>query len=164
MNEEIVIRESESALAAPAQHSGINSLDLAGKPLVHDDLVKLAGAFSGLLGIEISYDPDANQVGADSVKVMMLWQILTQDGWSGERMSAALRKFKRTFIAFGSTWTPAKFLECSPENDLHDQDWYNEQRDSGRAIEAYYTPDGKKCLYRYAGTGVELPKEYRRVE
>lgn len=141
-----------------------SSIDLAGRriaiyPLSNggftgEDFDYLKSVFAVLLG-ELK--------DSDGAKILELAKILVEDGWSTERLNQTARRFKRTFEAYGSTWTPAKFLECSPENDLYDQEWYNGLSDSDHEhVECWMSPD-KKCLYRVIGTGVKLPKEFTKI-
>jgi hypothetical protein len=142
---------------------GVSSIDLCGSPLSKRDLEKLTGTFSVLLGLPIIVGRDDEPINGETAKVMLIWKILLADGWSSQRLSMTLAKFKRTFEPYGNTWTPKKFLDCSPENDLHDNVWYLDLSESDRArCEIFRAPDNK-CLYRYQGTGVGLPKEFMRV-
>ncbi|MFI5202208.1 MAG: hypothetical protein ACHQNE_07460 [Candidatus Kapaibacterium sp.] len=138
----------------PALSEGISSIDLSGKPLTKRD----QDAFIGMLQVTLG-----GWTAEDAMKAGLLWDHIEDKGWSHERLQSTLYVFFEKAKVFGKVWYAADFFECAPENDLHDNTWYLDLSESDRArCEIFRAPDNK-CLYRFQGTGVGLPKEFVRV-
>ena len=168
MDQELALRANKSALATYTGFSTAkSSIDLAGHrvaiyPLSNggytgEDFNYLKSIFSVLLG-GLS-EPDMG-------KVLALAKILVDDGWSTERLTLTKARFMRTFEAYGSTWTPAKFLECSPEADLHDHKWAEKENNDHPGEGRWKMMEGFRfkstTLWRYK-SDIPLPPEFEKV-
>ena len=132
---------------------GISSIDLSGTRLKNSDLAALKGTLTVIMG-----EWDAKT----AARAAVLWRHVNDKGWSSERLGATLYAFQERKF-YGANWSLGDFFECSPENDLHDNEWYLDLSESDRErCEIFRAPDNK-CLYRFRGEGVALPKDFVKV-
>jgi hypothetical protein len=152
---------------------GLSSIDLAGKPIGWKESSLLSAKLKELFGDyftasgTVNIDENANPVVRPEElfgTARLLWQILIQDGWSRERFMMALDGFVRKRHFGKDNWEPFDFTDSGPETDLHDEAWMLEQDETSRPrIESFFHKPSGQCLFRWRGTGAELPGEYERV-
>ena len=132
---------------------GVSSIDLAGTRLTNVDQAALKGTLTIIVG---------ERNAKTAARATVLWQHIQDKGWSSERLDATLYAFQERKF-YGLNWSLGDFFECSPENDLHDMEWLLSLSDADKArCEIWETPE-KRCLYRFQGVGVDLPKEFVKV-
>jgi hypothetical protein len=153
---------------------GLHSYDLAGSAIGWKESSMLATKLKELFGDYFTFtgevDVDSNgtpivQPRELSGTARALWRVLVEDGWSRERFKMALDGFVRRKHFGKDSWTPFDFTDCSPETDLHDEQWMLGQDESDRPrIESFFHRPTGQCLFRWKGAGCDLPSEYERVK
>jgi hypothetical protein len=104
---------------------GINALDLIGEKADTDDINRAVAYIEAAFGVPASDE-----------KVMILAELILDDGWSKERLDKVIKHFLKT--TKWKDWTPADLFGYGVK--LHPYSWYMEQINKGvkhEEMEAY---------------------------
>lgn len=128
----------------------INALQLIGKPLNAEDIVKAEEMIRMNYGIDYPKE-----------KFAMLWEVIQEEGWTDYRLRETVKWFLKTKKF--PNWTIADFFEFGVKLYSHNEyiRQLNENKNLNEEIEWYYVPtgDGEKIMMWKYKDGVELPLE-----